>query len=142
MGIGRTGAVQISLTWQTTADLDLHLIDASGEEIYYRNKESTSGGMLDVDRIPGSGDTGPHIENIFWDSPAPPGRYTASVVNYASAGNSSSSYEMAIYVGGRFVERQTGTLVSTGESGGERATGRLRRGPVASDRRVSARAER
>ena len=54
------GDVQITLTWDNTADLDLHVIDPQGERIAYFSPTSTSGGMLDVDDVDGFGP-----ENIF-----------------------------------------------------------------------------
>ena len=44
------GDVQASLTWSSTADLDLHVIDPDGEEIWYGNRGPTDeGGSLDHD---------------------------------------------------------------------------------------------
>lgn len=55
------GDVQATLIWNNNADLDLHVIDPSGEEIWWHNKYSYSGGILDVDDINGYGP-----ENIYW----------------------------------------------------------------------------
>ena len=44
-----TGDVQVTLSWDTDSDVDLHVVDPSGEEIFYGNRESASGGMLDLD---------------------------------------------------------------------------------------------
>ena len=58
--------------------MDLHVIDPSGEEIYYQHKTSASGGTLDRD------DThGPGPENIFWPKgAAPTGTYKVFVKLY------------------------------------------------------------
>ena len=56
------GLPHIILKWDIATDLDLHVIDPNGEEIFYSNKKSRSGGELDVDKMhdPNS------VENIFW----------------------------------------------------------------------------
>lgn len=70
-----SGDVQATLSWTSGDDLDLHVIDPSGEEVYYSNPTSASGGQLEVDRIPGcSSDGSQHVENIFWPTgESPPG---------------------------------------------------------------------
>jgi hypothetical protein len=44
-----TGDIQISVSWTDTADVDLHVIDPSGEEIYFGHPDAASGGTLDLD---------------------------------------------------------------------------------------------
>ena len=44
-----TGDIQISVSWSDTADVDLHVIDPNGEEIYYSHPDAVSGGTLDLD---------------------------------------------------------------------------------------------
>ena len=76
-----TGDVQVTLNWpQTGVDLDLHVIDPGGNEIYFGNPTSPTGGQLDWDNTDGGGTP----ENIFWSSgSAPNGTYKVSVVYYA-----------------------------------------------------------
>ena len=91
--------------------MDLHVVDPSGFEIYFSASESTTGGRLDVDDIPNSGDGGPHVENVFWPAGgAPPGQYQAFVVNYASPSGSASSFTLQVKVGDQVVHTETGTL--------------------------------
>jgi len=72
------GDVQITLTWDNEADLDLHVIDPLGEEIYYANPTSTSGGELDVDDTDGFGP-----ENVYWaQGTAPSGVYEVYVHHF------------------------------------------------------------
>ena len=46
LGVG-TGDVQVSLTWSAASDLDLHVVEPSGEEIYFLAPESVTSGTLD-----------------------------------------------------------------------------------------------
>ena len=76
-----TGDVQVTLIWNSTNDLDLWVVDPQGEKIYFGQKTSLSGGLLDVDANAGCGTvTSQPVENIFWPSgEAPLGGYALSV---------------------------------------------------------------
>ena len=76
--LGGYGDIQITLTWNNTADLDLHVVDPLGEEIYWSDSYSSSGGYLDYDNISGYGP-----ENVFWEEDqAPSGVYDVYVHHY------------------------------------------------------------
>ncbi|HYC88037.1 MAG TPA: VIT domain-containing protein [Thermoanaerobaculia bacterium] len=54
--LDRVDAMRITLAWETDAnDVDLHVVDPSGEEVYYSNKESDSGLQLYEDITQGLG---------------------------------------------------------------------------------------
>jgi hypothetical protein len=72
-----TGALQISLSWDTATDQDLHVTDPSGKLIYWRSTSSSTGGQLDRDDVDGYGP-----ENIFWTENAPDGSYKVQVHDY------------------------------------------------------------
>jgi hypothetical protein len=72
-----TGAIQISLSWNTATDQDLYVTEPSGNVISYLNPESQSGGRLDRDDTDGYGP-----ENIFWLETAPEGDYNVEVRDY------------------------------------------------------------
>lgn len=72
-----TGKVQISLSWDTGTDQDLHVLTPSGELIYYDDARSSDGGRLDRDDRDGFGP-----ENIFWLRDAPDGTYYVKVHDY------------------------------------------------------------
>ena len=77
-----TGVFNISLIWDDISDLDLHVVCPSGEKIYYANKKSKCGGVLDTDmnnNFYTLSDT--PIENIYWDNPQS-GVYKITVVNF------------------------------------------------------------
>ena len=76
---GGSGGLQISLSWDNSADLDLHVTEPSGTRIYYGNPVSSTGGELDNDDTDGYGP-----ENIFWSSP-PNGNYLVEVDHVSGA---------------------------------------------------------
>jgi hypothetical protein len=84
---GRVEAdLRCSLSWFNFDDLDLHLIEPGGNEIYYGSKSSyRTGGQLDVDMNAGSGTSRNAVENIFYPdrSRMPEGTYTLVVNNFA-----------------------------------------------------------
>lgn len=75
------GELQVTLTFDPDADLDLHVITPSGEEIYFGNT-SAAGGVLDVDTCITSCGPGPHVENVFFNTALQSGLYQAFAINY------------------------------------------------------------
>lgn len=89
---GGRGSLKINLKWNTIDDLDLHVFDPSGFEIYYGSKEHEYDGVkgkLDID----ANASNPYIstpqENIFWEEGknAPIGKYKVQVVLYTKRDN-------------------------------------------------------
>lgn len=113
---GKSGDVQISLIWDTTDDLDLHCIDPNGEEIYFSEKRSSSGGELDVDMNAGGGTSTEPVENIYWPlGRAPAGSYKVYVNLYArTPGARTISFKVAINYKGT-VEKHQGQARTVGE---------------------------
>ena len=107
-----TGDVQATLRWSGDADLDLHVIDPEGTEIYYENPVSSSGGTLDVDMVPDCDAGTNNVENVFWpEGGSVPGIYQAFVVHYEeSACGSAGTYELELRIDGAVVASDSGTL--------------------------------
>jgi outer membrane protein OmpA-like peptidoglycan-associated protein len=88
----KTGDLQFSLMWNNYNDLDLHVEDPNGEDIYYSHRFSSSGGVLDVDmnvRYKTGKSSDKPVENIFWQfGSAPSGHYRVMVVHYLNHGQS------------------------------------------------------
>ncbi len=78
---GAAGQVQISLAWEDRNDLDLHVYAPSGERIYFNNRRSACGGVLDVDMNAQPTSSTP-VENVVWASDAPSGTYRVGVHFY------------------------------------------------------------
>jgi len=88
----KVGDPQFTLLWDSDADLDLHVIEPGGKEIYWEEPKGKRGGELDVDNTKGFGP-----ENIYWlqDDPnggdqvkgaGPPGEYKWFVVYWGGFG--------------------------------------------------------
>lgn len=83
--IGGNGDLKVTLLWDFPGDIDLHVEQPNGKQIYFMNKnDSQTGGSLDVDnRIGGAGSA----ENIFWEN-APQGTYRVWIHYYGPSKNS------------------------------------------------------
>ena len=82
---GGRGGLKITLKWNTIDDLDLHVIDPDGQEIYYGQKEHKCQdviGRLDVDANVSTPYITTPVENIYWDGTAPIGKYCVKVNLY------------------------------------------------------------
>jgi len=80
------GFIRISLAWSNHDDLDLHVTEPNGGEIYYVNKgmRSQTGGVLDVDMNAGLGTTRTPVENVCWvNQPTVDGVYKVYVHQFA-----------------------------------------------------------
>ena len=92
-----TGDVQISVAWTGASDVDLHVFDPSGEEIYYANKTAASGGTLDLDSNPACAIDNKNNENIvFPTGSAPSGDYRVVVDYYDDCGVARSDWVVTV----------------------------------------------
>ena len=51
----KVGDPQFTLIWDSRADIDLHVVEPGGSEIYWENRNGGQGGELDVDDVDGFG---------------------------------------------------------------------------------------
>jgi hypothetical protein len=90
----KVGDPQFTLIWNTDGvDLDLHVIEPGGKEIYWEEPKGAQGGELDVDNTKGFGP-----ENVYWlvesqgpgsekvKGPGPSGTYKWFVVYWGGFG--------------------------------------------------------
>lgn len=97
------GFMRCSLHWFNFDDLDVHVMEPNGREIYYGNRRSyNTGGELDVDMNAGSGKTRDAVENIVWTdrSKLAPGRYTVWVNQFNRREHIDVGFEFEIEVDG------------------------------------------
>jgi uncharacterized protein YfaP (DUF2135 family) len=109
------GEVRVTLSWARQSDLDLHVIEPNGTEIFYGNRGPTAtGGTLDIDvlcdRVGG-------VENIRWGvgTHPEPGIYTVFVDQFNECGQGPSGWQLEAYIDGRRVLASSGTGDSTGQ---------------------------
>lgn len=95
----QTGDVQVSVSWNTASDVDLHVVEPSGERIYWAHNVSATGGRLDLDSNAGCAIDNVNIENIRWTS-APSGTYTVAVDYWSSCGVAETRYVVTVNNGG------------------------------------------
>lgn len=65
----KVGDPQFTLIWDSDVDLDLHVLEPGGTEIYWEEPAGKLGGELDVDDRDGLGP-----ENVYWLTDDPDGR--------------------------------------------------------------------
>ncbi len=105
------GAVQITAAWETGADVDLHVTDPTGDEVYYQRRSGASGAVLDADanaaceRAPGFA-----VENVHWPVIPPRGTYRVRAVVYDLCGAGATPVSVAVSVGGRLLGTWRATL--------------------------------
>ena len=88
------GDMQATLTWNTTADIDLHVVEPSGTEVYYANRV---GQTAELDRDDTNG-FGP--ENIYVRSGARvPGIYRVFIIHFAGAGPTTATISITVNPG-------------------------------------------
>lgn len=95
-----TGDLCCRLAWYNHDDLDFHMIEPGGYEIYFSNRHSVSpnGGKLDVDMNAGQGHTRTPVENIFYEtrSGMKEGVYTLIVNNFSKRESTNVGFDVEI----------------------------------------------
>lgn len=82
------GDYQITLLWETTDDLDLHVVCPAGQEIHYRTR-NICGGVLDIDANVGRL-MNPPIENVTFHDGLGEGDFRVEVNRFNSRSGASS----------------------------------------------------
>jgi hypothetical protein len=119
-----TGTLVVSLAWDTESDLDLHLVDPDGVEIFYGNVNSwvppgpgqppaapdawKSGGILDFDSNAHCIIDGLRREHVTWTETPPSGHYVARVDVFSMCGQPIAHFSVVAYVGGQVVAQARG----------------------------------
>jgi hypothetical protein len=113
-----TGEVQVSVAWDDTSDVDLHVVDPAGDEIYWAKRQVSSGGQLDLDSNAGCSIDNVNQENATW-STAPGGDYIVRVDYWSSCGVAETNFIVTVQVKGRDPQIFTGKLTGLGDNGGQ-----------------------
>ena len=115
-----TGDIQVSVSWNDTSDVDLHVVDPDGDEVYFGQTTVLSGGRLDIDSNAGCTDdrdaTHPagfhkNNENIVWPiGSAIPGVYKVVLDYYSACGTSPTDWVVTVQRTGATAQIFTGSF--------------------------------
>lgn len=108
------GDLKISMIWEFRADIDLRVFEPDGNEIYFANRNSSTGGFLDRDDTTGGSAGNPTIENIYWEHP-PTGTYRVNVNYYGGSVRSGGPVKVIVYNNGERSEYNV-TMHHVGET--------------------------
>lgn len=113
-----TGDVQVSVSWDVDSDLDLHVVDPFGEEIFWDRTASSSGGTLDLDSNAACSIDSVRNENVTWETgTAPPGEYAVLIDLWASCEATPTNFVVTVVVVGGITSTYTGSIDGPGDEG-------------------------
>jgi hypothetical protein len=133
-----TGDVQVGISWGSATDVDLHVVEPTGTEVYYGNPTSPAGAQLDLDSNAGCSIDGVNHENVFWPAgTSPDGDYTVRVNLYSGCEVGSATGSVTLTYCGEGSPRVESFSLNEGATsaswsfssacgGGKRVSGRIR----------------
>jgi len=116
--------LEVSLTWDTEADLDLHVVDPNGIEIWKRDINSyeapppgqtgdpadvDKGGILDFDSNAECVIDGRRNENVIWKVERPAGHYLVRVDTFSLCDAAAAHWDVEVFAAGRSIAHAKGT---------------------------------
>ena len=114
--------VQVTVSWDSDADLDLHVTDPNGDEVYFNTSVVDSGGVLDLDAGGRCSASGLRNEHITWsEGTPPPGLYEVRVTHDDNCEEVETDYVVSVYNHGT-TTTYSGTFTGPGEYS-DRGTG-------------------
>jgi hypothetical protein len=136
-----SGALVVTLSWDTEADLDLHVVEPDGVEIYKGNINAYAppppgqaadptayqrGAMLDVDSNAACVIDGQRAEHVTWKDAPPSGHYVVRVDAFSLCAAEDARWTVDVALAGASIARVTGTsLPSDTRFGHDRGAGIL-----------------
>jgi hypothetical protein len=110
------GDIAFRLQWEGTADLDLLVVEPSGQRIWFGERRSATGGFLDVDCNFVTVCDHP-IENVYWakgTAPAGTYHYQVALAN-AHGATLPIPFTVSVLHGRRVVTTERGAIVRRGD---------------------------
>lgn len=122
------GQLVVSLSWDNGADLDLHVVDPNGTEVFKRNPGSyeppapgaprpppgaIDGGVLDFDSNAACVEDGRRAENVSWRNEPPTGRYVARVDTMSLCGEPVARWRVQAMLRGVVIGTASGIATET-----------------------------
>lgn len=122
------GAFVITLAWDTESDLDLHVVDALGDEIFHgamsdqpppfaAPQEAGSYGFLDWDSNANCVIDGKRQESVIRPAAPPPGTYTVRVDAASLCGQSIARWTVGAVLNGQTIGQAQGVAVDASTRG-------------------------
>jgi hypothetical protein len=124
-----SGALVVSLTWDTESDMDLHVVDPLGNEIFHGDMSSeppfqidppdggASYGYLDWDSNANCVIDGKREEDVVWPSTPPSGTYLARVDAASLCGQPIAHWSVAVTLDGATIAKASGVAVDADTRG-------------------------
>jgi hypothetical protein len=122
--LGVPTTLRVQLTWDSEADVDLHLAIPDGTIIWARNLNSykppgpgdppadpdawKAGGILDFDSNSSCVIDGRREENVYWTQAPPPGKYTVKVDTWSLCAVPSARWHVTVTLGDTVLAQATG----------------------------------
>jgi uncharacterized protein YfaP (DUF2135 family) len=124
-----TGALVVTLTWDTESDMDLHVVDPLGDEIFHGDMSSeppfqvdppdggASYGYLDWDSNAGCVIDGKREEDVIWPPTPPSGAYLVRVDAASLCGQSIAHWKVDVLLDGVTIATASGVAVDADTRG-------------------------
>lgn len=123
-----TGALVVTLSWDTESNLDLHVVDPAGLDIYWGNPssqppfsfdqtEAGSYGYIDYDPNGGCIIDGLRREDAIWPNPPPSGQYTVRVDTPSLCGQPIANWDVRVALDGIELGAASGVAVDADTRG-------------------------
>jgi len=116
--------VQVAVSWNTPTDVDLHVVEPSGNEVFWGATSSSTGGQLDQDSNPACALDNRNVENIRWNNSAPNGTYIVRVDYWSACAVTGSTNFTVTVVNGGQRSTFTGSFTANQADAGGRGSGR------------------
>ncbi len=108
------GALVFTLRWDTESDLDLHVVDPMGDEIYRDDLSPPgSGAVLDFDSNAGCLIDGRRQEDVVWKDKPPPGEYLVRVDTFSLCAATFANWVVEARLNGAVVGSAAGESLET-----------------------------
>jgi hypothetical protein len=118
----------VTLAWDTESDLDLHLVDPAGDEIFHGDAttldtftpgstSSSSYGFLDVDSNAGCAIDGLRQESVIWVGPPASGHYQVRVDTASLCGQPIAHFSVRVSLKNVVIGEASGVGIDSDTSG-------------------------
>jgi len=117
------GELVVTLTWDNDADLDLHVVDPLGHEIFHGAPSSAdafapgssnqNAGSLDVDSNADCAGDQLRQEDVVWPQDPPAGRYSARVDSASLCGRAAAYWRVRVTLHGALLGTAVGTSLDS-----------------------------